>query len=226
MAKRYKNRNHPNLTDPDNPLNPSSSHIRPSHKSREKNRHGQGQKQMPKYKKHEKHEKQKKHEKYVKPAQSRKKYPIRPMDETPELHEADHSIEERFDKAFLASLGIFALFSLIIFIPLIGPLMVVTLIPYFACSRGCKFVTKRNGIQVGILVGMIWSLIEIYLLFRFLTLIKISVAEPAIITNLDIFIIFILILSNLIFCVIGGYVGGAEFEKKLKTEPKISATSS
>ncbi|MCK5561918.1 MAG: hypothetical protein KAJ51_15065, partial [Thermoplasmata archaeon] len=69
---------------------------------------------------------------------------------------------ERFDKAFIISLALIALLTLLIFIPLIGPFMVLTLVPYIACNLGCRYVSRRNGVQVGILIGIIWSIIEIY----------------------------------------------------------------
>jgi hypothetical protein len=131
---------------------------------------------------------------------------------------------ERFDKAFVISLGIYALLSLLIFIPVIGPLMVATLVPYIACNRGCRYVSKLNGIQIGLLIGIIWSIIEVYLLFQFLTLIKISVADPGIYTGLDTWIIFLLAITNIIFSIIGGYTGGAKFESSQDDTP--SATGS
>jgi hypothetical protein len=128
--------------------------------------------------------------------------------------------EERFDKAFLISLVLIAILSLLVFIPFIGPLMVLTLVPYIACNIGCRYVSKRNGIQVGILIGIIWSIIQFYLLFQILNLIKISVTDPAIRTTLDLFIIILIFMATIIFCIIGGYTGGAKFE--LETKEKAS----
>jgi len=123
--------------------------------------------------------------------------------------------ERRFHQAFIISLTIIAILSLLIFIPYVGPFIGLTLVPYIACNLGCRYVDKRNGVQVGILVGVIWSIIEIYLLFIFLSQVRISVTEPAILTNLDAFIIVFIFISNIIFCIIGGYIGGQQFEKGL-----------
>jgi hypothetical protein len=129
-------------------------------------------------------------------------------------------LEERFDKAFAISLGLIALLSLLFFIPLIGPIMGLTLVPYLACNRGCRYVTKANGLQVGILVGAIWSIIEVYLMFQILDYVSISVSPPGIITGLDITVIILLFTANLIFCMLGGITGGSKFEK-LRSKNKV-----
>ncbi len=129
----------------------------------------------------------------------------------------DKALVERFDKAFLISLGLIALLSLLIFIPLIGPALALSLVPYLACNRGCRYVGKRNGLQVGFLVGFVWAIIELYILFQILGQFKMSVAGPGIQTNLDIVIIGVLFIANIIFCMIGGYTGGAKFgQDKIK----------
>jgi hypothetical protein len=126
---------------------------------------------------------------------------------------------ERFDKAFLISLGLIALFSLLVFIPILGPLLLLTLVPYLSCNIGCKYVSKRNGVQVGLLIGILWSIIEFNLIVQFLNQIKIAVGEAAITTNLDLFLIVLIFIANIVLCMIGGYTGGAKFEmKELKAE--------
>jgi hypothetical protein len=121
---------------------------------------------------------------------------------------------ERFDKAFLFSLGLIALLTLLFFIPIIGPFIGLTFVPYISCNLGCKYVQRRNGLQVGALVGLLWSIVEVYMLFQILTFIKISVADPGIYSNLDMAIIVAIFTTNLLFCMIGGYTGGAKFNKK------------
>jgi len=126
---------------------------------------------------------------------------------------------ERFDKAFLISLGLIALLSLLVFIPVLGPLLLLTLVPYLSCNIGCKYVSRRNGVQVGLLVGILWSIIEFNLIVQFLNQIKIAVGEAAIKSNLDLFLIVLIFIANIVLCIIGGYTGGTKFEmKELKEE--------
>lgn len=126
---------------------------------------------------------------------------------------------ERFDKAFLISLGLIALLSLLVFIPVLGPLLLLTLVPYLSCNIGCKYVSKRNGVQVGLLVGILWSIVEYNIIVQFLNQIKIAVGEAAIKTNLDLFLIVLLFIANIVLCIIGGYTGGTKFEaNELKDE--------
>ena len=131
---------------------------------------------------------------------------------------------ERFDKAFIISLALIALLTLLVIIPYLGPLMVLTLVPYLACNRGCRYVSRRNGVQVGFLIGGIWSVVEIYLLFNILTMVKMSLADPAIETGLDVLILLLIFCANIIFCMIGGYTGGAKFELKESGEVDLQST--
>jgi hypothetical protein len=125
-------------------------------------------------------------------------------------------IEQRFDKAFIISLGIIAILSLLAFIPILGPLLALTLVPYLACNLGCKYVNKMNGAQVGIIVGILWSIVEINLLLQILSFVTISVGKPVIKESIDYLIIFTIFILNIIFCMIGGYTGGAKYEKQLE----------
>ena len=131
---------------------------------------------------------------------------------------------ERFDIAFIISLALIALLTLLVIIPYLGPLMVLTLVPYLACNRGCRYVSRRNGVQVGIIVGGIWSIVEIYILFNILTMVKMSLADPAIKTGLDVLILVLIFCANIIFCMIGGYTGGAKFELKESGKGKLQGT--
>jgi hypothetical protein len=156
-------------------------------------------------------------------ATTRKEFVKKKLEEIPSTMQEDEvQIVERFDKAFVISLGLIALLSLLIFIPGLGPVMLLSVIPYVSCNIGCRYVSKRNGIQVGILIGIIWSIVECYLLFQFLREVMISVSEPAIRTSVDVFIIILIFTANLIFCIIGGYTGGAKFEEANKDKFKIS----
>ena len=128
---------------------------------------------------------------------------------------------ERYDKAFLISLGLIAVLTPLIFIPLLGWLLAITLVPYLACNIGCRRVRRSNGVQIGFLIGFLWSIIEVYLLFYFLTFIKISLTEPGISNVTDMIIIVTFFIVNIIFSMIGGYTGGAKFDLK---EVKKSST--
>jgi hypothetical protein len=129
---------------------------------------------------------------------------------------------ERFDKAFFMSLLLIAALSFLIFIPIIGPYLALTFVPYFACSRGCRYVSKRNGIQVGLLVAILWSIIEVLILFQFLSYVGLSLAEPGIHTSIDVAILIAIFTSNMLFCAIGGFSGGTLYEKLKENELVLS----
>jgi hypothetical protein len=129
-------------------------------------------------------------------------------------------VVQRFDKAFMVSVGLLALLSLLFFIPLLGPLMGLSLAPYFACNRGCRHVNSKNGLQLGFMMGVLWSVIELFLLFQILNFVKIAVTEPGVHTIVDIAIIVFVFMANIIFCTIGGYTGGGKFEEANVTKRK------
>jgi hypothetical protein len=118
-------------------------------------------------------------------------------------------VEERFDKAFFLTLFLIAILFLLIFIPLIGFVLVLTITPYYAGYKGGRYVSKRNGLQVGVLVGFIWSIILTYILFETLKMVQnVSEVSPGIYSSLDFFIVSLIFIFNILFCGLGGYTGG------------------
>lgn len=117
--------------------------------------------------------------------------------------------EERFDKAFFVALVLIAVLFLLIFVPLVGFILVLTITPYYAGYKGGRYVGKKNGLQVGILVGLIWSIIVTYLLFETLNMLQnVSEVSPGIYTTLDLLIVALIFIFNIFFCALGGYTGG------------------
>lgn len=124
--------------------------------------------------------------------------------------EEPEETEERYDKAFFVTLGLIALLSLLIFIPGIGFILVLTLAPFIAGYFGSKYVTKKDGIQIGVIIGIIWTAIELFIIFQIAKSMNMSLIEPGIYSAFDAFIIFLVFCLTAIFCGIGGWVGGRE----------------
>ena len=57
----------------------------------------------------------------------------------------EYEIEENFLKALLVTLGFMALFTLLIFIPLIGPVLALTFGPYIAGYRGARYYSGSTS---------------------------------------------------------------------------------
>jgi hypothetical protein len=120
--------------------------------------------------------------------------------------------EERFDKAFFVALILIAILFVLIFIPLVGFILVLTLTPYIAGYKGGRYVSKKNGLQMGILVGLIWAVIVTFIMFETLKLVQnVSEVPPGIYTALDFFIVILIFIFNIFFCALGGYTGGRKF---------------
>ncbi|NIN91568.1 hypothetical protein GTO36_00925, partial [bacterium] len=69
----------------------------------------------------------------------------------------EDEIEEDFLKALLVTIGYLALFTLFIFIPLIGFIMAFTMGAYIAGYRGGRYSVDWR--MVGLLAAIIWSTI-------------------------------------------------------------------
>jgi hypothetical protein len=125
--------------------------------------------------------------------------------------ESNEIKEERFDKAFFISLGIFALFFLLVFIPVLGLILTLTIVPYFAGYQGGKFVNRRDAVLVAFLSGFIWTILEIYIFITILSNLNLAVITPGIYTGTDWLLIILLFLSNILFCIIGALFSPRSF---------------
>ncbi|UCH87904.1 MAG: hypothetical protein JSV49_06440 [Thermoplasmata archaeon] len=120
--------------------------------------------------------------------------------------------EERFDLAFFISLGIFALFFLMVFIPVIGPILILTFVPYFAGYQSGKFINKNDGMTIAFLTAFIWSIFEIIILLMILNSLNLGVQSPGLYTGTDWLIVSIVFLCNISFCILGTIYSPREFE--------------
>ncbi|UCG69415.1 MAG: hypothetical protein JSV09_16875 [Thermoplasmata archaeon] len=120
----------------------------------------------------------------------------------------EDEIEEDFLKALLITVGYMALFSLLIFIPLIGFIMAFTIGAYVAGYRGGRYSVDWR--KVGLLAAIIWSTILVILLI--LAMVSMVPFNYDIkIGGWEIAIICIPYILNIIFCVLGAR---ASFKKR------------
>jgi hypothetical protein len=112
----------------------------------------------------------------------------------------EDEIEEDFLKALLITIGYMALFSLLIFIPLIGFIMAFTIGAYVAGYRGGRYSVDWR--KVGLLAAVIWSTILVLVLIL-ATISLLPFNFPFRIGAWEIAIICIPYALNIIFCVLG-----------------------
>jgi hypothetical protein len=120
--------------------------------------------------------------------------------------------EERFDLAFFIALGIFALFFLLVFIPAIGPILIITLVPYIAGYQSGKFINKNDGLLIAVIVGIIWTIIEMMIFFSILGQMNLAIISPGFYTGLDWLFLFILLSANIVFCALGSRYSPRNFD--------------
>lgn len=112
----------------------------------------------------------------------------------------EYEIEENFFKALLITIGYLALFSLLVFIPLVGFILALTFGAYVAGYRGGSYSVSWR--LVGLLAAIIWSTVFVILLLLIL-LASLPFDYPFVIGGTEVVIICIPYALNIIFCVLG-----------------------
>ncbi len=120
---------------------------------------------------------------------------------------------DNFLKGLLITLGYYALFSLLILVPLIGFLLIATIGAYMAGQRGGRYVS--DWALLGLIAAVIWTtLILVILLYIIVTVMSTMVEYPFVIGGFEIAIIFTAYALNILFCVMGTKAG---VENKVKS---------
>ena len=109
--------------------------------------------------------------------------------------------EENFIKALLITIGYLALFTLFIFIPLIGFIIALTLGAYVAGYRGARYSVDWR--KVGLIAAVIWSTVLVIILFLVMASLPSLLKRDIVIEGWEIAIICIPYAFNIVFCVLG-----------------------
>ncbi len=114
----------------------------------------------------------------------------------------EDEIEENFLKALLITLGYLALFSLLIFIPLVGFILVITFGAYVAGYRGGRYSVDWR--KVGLLAAVIWSTVLVLLFLWILTSVLPGPIQHDIVIGAgEVALICVPFGFNIVFCVLG-----------------------
>ena len=123
----------------------------------------------------------------------------------------DDGAEGRFLKALVLSLGALALCTLLIFVPVAGPVLLVTVAPFGACYFGARKAgldTRRGWLWLGIGAGAITSAAQTAVIIQLVSLFgPVDLLEP-----IGLGLVAALFCSNIVFGVLGsrrGAAGGA-----------------
>ncbi len=108
----------------------------------------------------------------------------------------------RFLKGLVLSVGILALSCLLLFLPIVGALLLVTVAPFLACYYGVRLSgleTKRGWLWLGLSAGAIISVVESSVLLSVLVLFgPLDSFEPV-----GLGMLFITFLANMAFGALG-----------------------
>jgi len=115
----------------------------------------------------------------------------------------------RFLKGLVLSFGILALSCLLLFLPVVGPLLLITVAPFTACFYGVKLSgleTPRGWLWLGLCAGALISVVESSVLLSVVSMFgAVDLFEPA-----GLGLLSALFLANMLFGALGGRRAASE----------------
>ena len=115
----------------------------------------------------------------------------------------------RFFKGLILAIGILALSCLLLFLPAVGPLLLITVAPYAACYFGVRssgLDTPRGWLWLGLSAGALISIVESMVLLSVIGLFgAVEAFEPR-----GLALLGALFLSNMLFGALGARRAAAE----------------
>ena len=88
-------------------------------------------------------------------------------------------------------------------IPLIGPILAFTLIPYLAGALGARFAHPKERVPLALTTAITWAILETAILLIALNVITSTTPMGLVIKGFEIFIILVIFISNIIFMLLG-----------------------
>ena len=116
------------------------------------------------------------------------------------------NMEENRQPSFAKGMIISYLFmfaSVVVFIPLIGPILGFTLIPYLSGALGARFAHPKERVPLAITTSMTWSILEVAILLIVLGTITRFSPMGLVIKGPEIMILVSIFILNLVFMLLG-----------------------
>lgn len=110
--------------------------------------------------------------------------------------------DENFPRGYAVAIGYMALSSLLILVPMLGPILVMVLGSFLGGFRGGRYV--RDGTRLGMFAGFTWGSIAIALLLLVMNSVT---RRPVRIGFLEIILILMIYLAYVGIGAVGGRVG-------------------
>jgi len=111
--------------------------------------------------------------------------------------------EPSFSRGLLLSYLILLLSVPVVLIPLIGPILSLTLVPYLAGALGTRFAHPKERIPLALTCSLTWSILETAVLFLLLSVITKYTPMGMVIDPLGLLVVAIVWALNVIFMVLG-----------------------
>ena len=122
----------------------------------------------------------------------------------------------QFARGMISVLAHLLALSWVVVIPLIGPILATIVVPFFAGYRGGRLVDRYNGLLLGFLGGLFWSVGSSVILLTLLSLLPLS-GTVFHMDSLGWTVVLLYVAAVVLFASFGGYTGGRRpYEPRLE----------
>ena len=115
------------------------------------------------------------------------------------------SSEPSFIKGLLISYMIMLISIPVVLLPLIGPILSLTMIPYFSGALGARFAHPKERVPLALTCSLTWAVLETAILLIGLTFITRFTPTGLVLDALGLWIIAMIWLLNIIFMLLGAF---------------------
>lgn len=117
----------------------------------------------------------------------------------------DKSREPSFIRGLVVSYLILLISLPVVILPLIGPVLAITLIPYLSGALGARSAHPKERVPLALTCSMTWAVLETSVLLIGLSLVTRDTPMGLVLDVTGLWVIALLWLSNIIFMLLGTF---------------------
>jgi hypothetical protein len=117
----------------------------------------------------------------------------------------DKSREPSFIRGLVVSYLILFISVPVVILPLIGPVLAITLIPYLSGALGARFAHPKERVPLALTCSMTWAVVETAILLLGLSVVTRDTPMGLVLDVTGLWVIAMLWLLNIIFMLLGTF---------------------
>ncbi len=115
------------------------------------------------------------------------------------------SSEPSFIKGLIISYLILLISIPVVLLPLIGPILAMTMIPYLSGALGARFAHPKERVPLALTCSLTWAVLETAVLLIGLTVITRFTPTGLVLDAMGLWIIAMIWLLNIVFMLLGAF---------------------